>query len=248
MATPRRDGTTDVRSLRKAVGARWSAFWFEARFATLPLAICRLAIATVLIAFAVHQRRAFVGLPADRGFGDVFHLAYAGFVPALSYRATAMAYTLAAGCGALALVGLLVRPALVAASALLTLTLLQDRLGFLNHQHHLAVVTFVLAFVPCAERLSLRSWWLRRRPHAPTPPQVVTSWAARLLQVMTSLVFLASALSKAKASWWSGDLMIASQMANADVGVRGGVRALPGFGMSHRPWIIAARLAARLAG
>jgi hypothetical protein len=215
------------RGSRRARFAAWTPFWEDARFSARGLALARIAIGALVIEFALHQRPSFLasGQAAGLGFASDVHLAYAtGLVPALSYRAMAGLYLIVAGCGALALLGVITRASLLAASLLLLLALLQDRLAFLNHQHHLIVVTFLLAFVPCAERWSLGRLW-----SGAAPSTEVTSWAARLLQVMTSFVFLASALSKTKPAWWSGELMIAGQMANADVGVRGGLAIAAGM-------------------
>jgi hypothetical protein len=210
----------------------WRRFWDEAQFSLRALAVARIIVSVVLIEFALASARPFAlaAATAPYGFANVFHLPYASFIPALSYREMARLYEVVAGCGLLALVGVAVGPSLVTASALITLGLLQDRLAFFNHHHHLAVLALLLGCTPCAREWSLRAWLSHRRHAArgvaagsapASRARYTFSWAARLLQVTTSMVYLASAISKTKPAWWTGELLAAASLANADAGVRG---------------------------
>ncbi len=139
-------------------------------------------------------------------FGDGF---YMPFLDALSGRAPARGVfvgilALRILLGAMIVVGLAARPALLASALLGLYVLLLDRLQFHHNRYTLLVFAFLLSFTRCDQSLSVAA--------TPGPRLESPLWAVRLMQVQVSLVYLASGGSKLLDRDWREGLVLGDRL------------------------------------
>jgi uncharacterized membrane protein YphA (DoxX/SURF4 family) len=104
---------------------------------------------------------------------------------------------------AFVIVGRFARSALLVAAALLIYVMLCDRLWFHNYRHTMATFSALFAFAPCD-----RYFVLGHKADSVAPQPI---WAQRLIQAQVSIMYFASAGSKALDPEWRGGMMM-SQM------------------------------------
>ncbi|HEX8793751.1 MAG TPA: HTTM domain-containing protein [Polyangiaceae bacterium] len=172
--------------------------WFDEERDVSVLGVARVAFGILLAANAVRALREL-----GRGyFGDVFHwpLLPEALVPSRSVYAAIVATQLL-----LALVAVAgrwrSREALLASAVLGTYVLLCDRLQFHHNRWALFCQAFLLSFAPCDRSYRLGP----RLPSATAGPL----WAARLVGLQLSIIYLASGGSKLlDADWRSGLVLL----------------------------------------
>jgi hypothetical protein len=98
--------------------------------------------------------------------------------------------------------GALLRPAALALAALAGHTILSEQQFYSNHVYLLVVLLLILAWSPAD-----RAWALR--PRRGPAPRLVPGFAAALLQLQISAVYLFSALSKLNPVYLSGAVLAA---------------------------------------
>jgi hypothetical protein len=188
------------------IRSRWDDFWFR-WYAPLPLAAFRVVVC-VLLLYTFTKDSGFVAPWAGAGqpyFGDGFYSSYASWLtppPAPVFRWTSRLLVLLT---ALGLVGLATQASLRAASILFFYHFFLNQFFYSNHLYLLGLFLLFAAFMPCADALSVDAW-LRHR-HGERSPQAVCSWAATLVLVTVSVVYVGSALSKTNAAWLSGTVL-----------------------------------------
>jgi hypothetical protein len=166
------------------------------------LGLLRVALATLLF---LHSWTLLQEWRNFTYFGEIFHLSLIpeAWLPSRSAYGALLVAKL--GLCALALLGLAPRPALLGAALLGLFGLACDRLQYHNNRYVLHLVALLVAFTPCD-----RSFLFLRRPHAlPEAERSAPRWAAYLLGLQLSLVYLSSSLGKLlDADWRSGTVML----------------------------------------
>jgi hypothetical protein len=161
------------------------------------LGLLRLLFAALLLLFTL---RLLHELIHDGYFGDVFHMPLLpeSLVPSRHvYGALLLCQAVAC---VLALVGVAARPALLLAALSGLYGFFCDRLQYHNNRYELLLLTLLVALSPCD-----RSFLLFGRARPGTAPR----WAARLVAVQLSVVYLASSLGKlGDADWRSGAVLL----------------------------------------
>lgn len=136
-------------------------------------------------------------------FGDAFHIPILpeSFVPAPKVYAGIL--TLRVLLAVLVLIGVRARPALGASALLGLFCILIDRNQFHHNRYSLYCYAFLLAFTPCD-----RSWRLTEV----LQPRSGPFWAARLMQVQVSLIYLASGGSKLLDPEWRDGIVLGDRI------------------------------------
>lgn len=183
---------------------RWNRFWFEADYSAWTLAAVRIALCALLLSdiTSTGMVAKFTGDVPGRYFANGFYASYAPWLSPPPYPVFVWVSRVLVVCAVLGLVGLWTRASLLLAVGLFSYLFALNRFFYLNHYYFLMLAVLCTAFMPCAERLSVDAWRARR-----PAPDTVRSWAARLLQVQLSIVYLSSAASKTTAAWCSGELL-----------------------------------------
>jgi hypothetical protein len=168
----------------------WVCRWRDEVGYTRPLVVARIIVGGLLFASATH---AFAELRAGY-FGDAFHwplLPEALVLPRAAYEALLVAQIAMA---LLVVVGVRARAALVGSALSLAYVMACDRLEFHNNRWALACDALLLGLTPCDRS------------------RVGPLWAARLLQVQTALIYVASGGSKLLDPDWRGGRVIMMRM------------------------------------
>jgi hypothetical protein len=161
------------------------------------LGLLRVAVATLLLLLTLKLLREHL---AGGYFGDAFHMPLLpeALVP------SRVGYELLLGCmalaAALALLGILARPALLLAALCGLYGMACDRLHYHNNRYTLLLVALLVAFTPCDRSfLPLRAGSSAKAPR----------WAAHLVGAQLSVVYLSSSLGKVLDSdWRTGTVML----------------------------------------
>src|SRR5262245_51649298 len=159
--------------------------WAEERGDPYVVSLVR-AIVGALLIYEAGER---IEELATRGyFGDFFHLPLwpSAWVPGRGLYAAVLAAEVILG--ALAMVGIVAREALLARSLIGLYVLGCDRVQYHNNRYALVVFAFLLALCPCDARVALRP-----RMNATRAEPL---WAQRLAQAQLGIVYLASGGSK----------------------------------------------------
>ena len=185
---------------------RADKFWFPEYSAT-GLAFFRVLLGFLFVNHLVKAE--MVGLihmdPAQDYFATGFYSPYFEWLKPPSYEVFILLGRACLVFAGTALVGFLTPFSLFAASGIFLYLFLLNRFFYYNHLYLLIIAGFLGAFMPLGKTLSVDSALLRLR--GKRPEAAVTSWAARLMQMTLSLIYLASAASKTNRAWLSGDLM-----------------------------------------
>lgn len=161
------------------------------------LGLARLAFATLLLLLTL---RLAGELSRGPYFGDVFHMSLVpeSWVPSRPMYGGLLACQ-GLGC-VLALLGVVARPALLAASLCGLYGFFCDRLQYHNNRYELLLLTLLISLTPCD-----RSFCFFGKPRPGAAPR----WAARLVGAQLAVVYLASSLGKLfDADWRSGAVLL----------------------------------------
>lgn len=163
------------------------------------LGLLRVAIALLLL---LQTLKLGYRLHLNGYFGDVFHmpLVPSALVPGHTLYAALLGVQ-ALGC-VLALVGVAARPALLVAALVGLYLMACDRLQYHNNRYVLLLVALLVPFTPCG-RSFVPPW--RREPE---PGALAPRWAAYLIGVQLSLVYLSSSLGKLLEHDWRSGLVM----------------------------------------
>ena len=183
---------------------RWNNFWF-APFSPKILALFRIGLCTIV--FSEVSRNplvsSFLSGNEARYFANRFYSSYVSFLPPPPYWLFLAAARLLFVFAFAGLIGLFTRESLLVTAALFFYLFFLNKFFYLNHFYSLGQALFLCALMPCAEVWSVDAW--RKRGRAGRPPETVLSWAARLMQVMVSIIYIGSATSKLYPEWLSGE-------------------------------------------
>ena len=190
------------------MGKRWNDFWFGALYSPVTLALLRIALCLILLSHVTGS--AGPGSPFWRGpeasyFANGFYSPYVQWLLPPPYVVFIWVSRLCVVFTAMALFGVWTSLSLFMAAGLACYQFFLSRFFYTNNLYSLMLGVFLCGFMPCGKALSVDAWMDRRRGQQ--PPEVVVSWAARLLQVLVSLIYLGSATSKLTPAWLSGDLV-----------------------------------------
>jgi hypothetical protein len=188
----------------RALAAKWNTFWFEASFLAWQLAAVRIIFTWIL---QNHLLDTEIAAPP---FGDWkypylterFYSPFFDFIPLPSYPVFVGLSRLLYFFCLMAMIGLWTRFSMLISSGILFYLFMLNKIAYLNYFYSMVIVLFLLAFTPCGEKFSVDALISRRARQ-----RVVFSWAARLLQVTVSVIYLATATSKTIPSWMSGEIM-----------------------------------------
>lgn len=196
----------------------WIRAWFDGERESALLGLMRLVFAGLLL----HNAYKLANTTLARGyFGDVLHVPFVSEAWVPSEAVYFVLLGLQGAAALLALMGVLARPALLAATCIGIYLFTLDRLQYHNNRYLLLLLAFLLAFAPCD------------RAYAPFGKIRVAServgpvWARILIQFQVSLVYLASAGSKLfDADWRGGQVLSVRYQQALEMAERQGV-ALP---------------------
>ncbi|HKY34414.1 MAG TPA: HTTM domain-containing protein [Polyangiaceae bacterium] len=171
------------------------------------LGLLRVGIASLLLLLTLRLAREYLG---GRYFGDVFHLPLLPEALVPSRRGYGLLLACQALTAVLALLGLVARPALLIAALCGLYGMACDRLQYHNNRYTLLLVALLVALTPC-DRSFVWAFGAKAPPHAPSPPPgdekghaKAPRWAAYLVGVQLSLVYLSSSLGKLLDGDWRG--------------------------------------------
>jgi len=192
---------------------RLPAFLNEERNPYL-LGLLRVGIATLLLVQTLKAFREYLG---NGYFGDVFHvpLLPEAFVP------NRAGFGILLGCQALgavmAALGAFARPALLVAALCGLYGMACDRLQYHNNRYTLLLVALLVAFTPCDRSFVPR--FFAAKPSPPSDSKAAAEakaprWAAYLVGVQVSLVYLASSLSKLLDDDWRTGMVLLLRFAH----------------------------------
>jgi len=170
--------------------------FFSEERETYLLGLLRLSFGVLLLAFTARR-----GLELVRWgyFGDLYHLPIwpPYLVPGRALYTVLLCFQ--ALCCVLAIVGFRGRAALLGGACTALFLFLCDRLQYHNNRYQLLLVALLVSLTPCDRSFSL----FRRARPGPGP-----RWAARLVGVQLSLVYLASSTGKLlDPAWRGGDVL-----------------------------------------
>ncbi|HWE27911.1 MAG TPA: HTTM domain-containing protein, partial [Polyangia bacterium] len=167
------------------------------------LGLVRLALGFFLFRQALHdvEHEAVWGY-----FGTRFHVPILpdALVPSPLGWAALEAAMLAMG--ALVVVGIAARPALLWSGVAGIYLLLCDRMRYHHHIYTLYLMALLMAFIPCERS------WARGRRFAPDDERLGPLWAMRLLQLQLTLIYVASGGSKLLDAEWRSGAVLADRM------------------------------------
>ena len=133
------------------------------------------------------------GNPA-RYFGNGFYAPYFSFLPAPPHWIFVTTARMLFFFSFLSLIGLFTSVSLRCAVGCFFYLFFLNKFFYLNHFYSLGLALFLCSFMPCAEIWSCDAWMKIKKGQP--PPKYVISWAARLMQVMVSVIYIGSATSK----------------------------------------------------
>ena len=173
---------------------------------TYVLSLVRAAMGVFLLVSAIREARA---IGQEPHFADVFHLPSvpAAFVPGSGVFAALLVSQLVLA--VLVVAGRFARPALLASASIGIYLLLCDRLAYHNNRYALFLFSFLLAFAPCDRAFV----WPQRA--TPLCERRGPLWAARLVQLQMSIIYLASGGSKLVDPDWRGGLVLGDRLVRA---------------------------------
>ena len=178
---------------------RWNAFWFASYPAWL-LSLFRIALSGLF----------FLELSSDnmvtRYFAHGFYAPYVSWLAPPSYPVYLVLTRLLFFFLFMAMIGLFTRASLFLALSIFYYLFFLNKFFYLNHFYSYSLAIFLCAFMPCAEVGSCDALMKRLRGGGKLPRAVI-SWAARLMQVTVSIIYLGSATSKLNPAWIAGDAL-----------------------------------------
>lgn len=105
------------------------------------------------------------------------------------------------GCGALVMIGLFYRPAIIAVTALAAFGFLQAEEYYLNHYYLLIIVCFLMCLVPANRAFAVDRWLAVRWRGEQAGEPVVARLHMWLLKGQTEIVLIYAGLVKLNADW-----------------------------------------------
>ncbi len=183
-------------------GKRWEDFWF-APFSLKRIAVFRILIGVLFLVEFFTLPIFFTGMNESNYFAGGFYLPYFSWLkpPPFSVFLTLEGILLVSVFSSI--LGLFTRFSLLLASGIVFYFFFLNQLFYLNHVYLLGVMLFLTGLSPADRRFSLDSLFFGKGRELNSERE--SAWPLRLLQVLLSFVYFASALSKTNAGWWSGE-------------------------------------------
>ena len=183
---------------------RWNAFWFVP-FSTRLLAFFRIVLCLLILLEVARSgmMASFLSGNESRYFANGFYAPYFSFLRPPSYPVYLVLTRIFIFCAFTAMIGFFTRASFFLTAGVFFYLFFLNKFFFQNHFYSLGLVLFLSTFMPCAETWSCDAR-LKQFKNGGNPPDFVISWAARLVQVTVSIMYLASATSKLTPAWISG--------------------------------------------
>ena len=185
---------------------KWNQFWC-ASYPTKGLAIFRILLCLLLLKHLYHTE--MVGLirmdEAEDYFAAGFYSPYFSWLLPPSYEVFIWIGRACFLFASFALIGFLTQISLFAAGVVFLYLFLLNKFFYYNHLYSLILAVFLASLAPVGRAFSVDAVFARLRGK---PRQNVSvSWSLRMMQVIVSVIYLGSAISKTNIPWLSGDAM-----------------------------------------
>jgi hypothetical protein len=183
-------------------GRGWEHFW-GVEAPTFNLGLYRILLGCVLwVEVATTRARSLFAIEGG------FHQPYVSWLQPVSPQVFEWLIAAQRPCIILLVLGLAVRPSIVALLGLQGYVFFADYLNFRNHPYFFLLVLLLLLLSPCGDALSLRALWrgaggLRQRLLGSIRPLAMQ----RLIQLQYSLVYFYSALHKLHPTYLRGEVL-----------------------------------------
>lgn len=183
-------------------GAAWERFW-GVEASSFNLGLYRLLLGCVLW-FEVSTTRARSRFAIEGGF----HQPYLSWLEPVSPQVFGWLIEAQRPCIVLLILGLAVRPSILALLGLQGYIFFSDYLNFRNHPYFFLLVLLLMLLSPCDDALSVRGLWrgaggLSQRLLGSIRPLAMQ----RLIQLQYSLVYFYSAVHKLHPTYLRGDVL-----------------------------------------
>ncbi len=183
--------------------ARWNEFWL-APFSPKILALFRIGICSLIFLEVARNSMvsSFLSANEARYFANGFYSPYFSFLKPPSYNFYLLITRVFFIFSFMALIGLFTQISLLFSAGIFFYLFFLNKFFYLNHFYSLGLAIVLCAFMPCAEVWACDA--LRKRQKGGRPPELVISWAARLMQMTVAIMYIGSATSKVYPAWLSG--------------------------------------------
>ena len=186
---------------------RWNAFWFVPYPARL-LSLFRITLCALFFFELASNNMvaSFLGGNEARYFAHGFYAPYVAWFAPPPYPVYLLLTRLLFFFIFTAMIGLFTRASLLFILSIFYYLFFLNKFFYLNHFYSYSLALFLCAFMPCGEVGSCDAW-IKRLRGGGRAPETVISWAARLMQVTVSIIYLGSATSKLNPAWISGEAL-----------------------------------------